>query len=71
MESPIVFLAGLQEMFEQEQSLRLSDDEREELIRDNTRKLYMATTRAGQRLVLTYVGELPQVLKTAFGQVTG
>ncbi len=71
LESPIVFLAGLQEMFEQEQSLRLSDDEREELIRDNTRKLYMATTRAGQRLVLTYVGELPQVLKTAFGQVTG
>jgi hypothetical protein len=27
-----------------------------ELIRDNTRKLYMAITRAGQRLVLTYVG---------------
>ena len=71
LESPIVFLAGLQAMFEQEQSLRLSDDEREELIRDNTRKLYMATTRAGQRLVLTYVGELPQALKTAFGQVTG
>ncbi len=34
-------------------------------------KLYMATTRARQRLVLTYVGELPQALKTAFGQVTG
>lgn len=71
LESPIVFLAGLQAMFEQEQSLRLSDDEREELIRDNTRKLYMATTRAGQRLVLTYVGELPQALQAAFGQVTG
>jgi hypothetical protein len=28
----------------------------------------MATTRAGQRLVLTYVGELPATLKTAFGQ---
>lgn len=68
LESPIVFLAGLREMFEAEQSLRLSDEEREALIRDNTRKLYMATTRAGQRLVLTYVGELPGALKQAFGQ---
>jgi superfamily I DNA/RNA helicase len=68
LESPIVFLAGLREMFDEEQSLRLSDDEREALIRDNTRKLYMATTRAGQRLVLTYVGELPEALKAAFGQ---
>lgn len=63
LESPIVFLCGLRDLFEQEQSLRLSDEEREELIRTNTRKLYMAATRAGQRLVLTYVGELPDVLK--------
>jgi superfamily I DNA/RNA helicase len=62
LESPIVFLAGLRDMFEEEQSLRLSDDERETLIRDNTRKLYMAATRAGQRLVITYVGELPKIL---------
>lgn len=55
-------------MFEAEQFLRLSDQERETLIRDNTRKLYMAITRAGQRLVLTFVGELPGVLKAAFGQ---
>ncbi|MEJ5223818.1 MAG: UvrD-helicase domain-containing protein [Anaerolineales bacterium] len=68
LESPIVFLAGLREMFEAEQSIRLSDDEREALIRDNTRKLYMAITRAGQRLVLTYVGELPAVLTAAFRQ---
>jgi ATP-dependent exoDNAse (exonuclease V) beta subunit len=51
-------------LFEEEQSLRLSDEEREGLIRDNTRKLYMAVTRAGQRLVLTYSGELPQVLRS-------
>ena len=62
LESPIVFLAGLRQLFEEEQSLRLSDEEREILIRDNTRKLYMAVTRAGQRLVLTYAGELPDVL---------
>lgn len=63
LESPIVFLAGLRQLFEEEQSLRLSDEEREGMIRDNTRKLYMAATRAGQRLVLTFSGELPEVLK--------
>ncbi len=67
LESHIVFLVGLRLLFEEEQSLRLSDEEREELIRDNTRKLYMAATRAGQRLVLTYSGELPEVLKSALG----
>jgi superfamily I DNA/RNA helicase len=66
LESPIVFLVGLRELFEQEQSLRLSDDERVELIRDNTRKIYMAATRAGQRLVFTYVGDLPRVLRDIF-----
>ena len=66
LESQIVFLVGLRDMFEEEQSLRLSDEERENLIRDNTRKLYMATTRAGQRLVISYVGDLPEVLKVAF-----
>jgi hypothetical protein len=55
---------GTRELFEQEQSLRLSDSEREALVRDNTRKLYMAATRAGQRLVITYVGELPEVIRS-------
>jgi superfamily I DNA/RNA helicase len=67
LESHIVFLVGLRLLFEEEQSLRLSDEEREGLIRDNTRKLYMAATRAGQRLVLTYSGELPEVMKSALG----
>ncbi|HNB40738.1 MAG TPA: UvrD-helicase domain-containing protein [Anaerolineales bacterium] len=66
LESQIVFLVGLKALFEEEQSLRLADDEREELIRDNTRKLYMAATRAGQRLVLSYSGELPETLKKVF-----
>lgn len=59
LESPIVFITGIQELYEREQSARLSDDERLELIRDNTRRLYMAITRAGQRLILTYPGRLP------------
>lgn len=57
LESAIVFVVGLREMFEKEQSLRLSDEEREKLILNNTRKLYMAMTRAGQRLVFTYSGK--------------
>jgi len=68
LESHIVFLVGMRLLFEEEQSLRLSDEEREGLIRDNTRKLYMAATRAGQRLVVTYSGELPEVLKSAMGK---
>lgn len=62
LESPIVFLCGVHQLFEQEQSLRLAEAERAELVRDNTRKLYMALTRAGQRVVLTYVGDLPPAL---------
>lgn len=50
---------GVHDLYEREQSIRLSEEERLELIRDNTRKLYMACTRAGQRLVLTYVGKIP------------
>ncbi|MEZ4593588.1 MAG: AAA family ATPase [Chloroflexota bacterium] len=64
LESPIVFLMGIHDLYEMEQSIRLSEEERAELVRDNTRKLYMAITRAGQRLVITYVGSLPELLKT-------
>jgi hypothetical protein len=63
LESPIVFVSGIHEMFEQEDSLLLSEDERVELVRENTRKLYMAFTRAGQRLILTCVGDPPASLK--------
>ncbi len=63
LESPTVFLAGIHELFEKEGSLHLSEGERIELVQMHTKQLYMAFTRAGQRLVLTYVGEpLPQSL---------
>ncbi len=68
LESPIVFIVGAHALYEREQSVRLSDEERAELIRDNTRRLYMAITRAGQRLVITYVGELPEALKRLSAQ---
>lgn len=63
LESPIVFLVGIHRLLEAEGSLRLSEEERAEQIRDNTRKLYMAMTRAGQRLVVTYVGKVPSALE--------
>ncbi len=56
LEAPIVVLVGMHELIEIEQSMRLSDEEREELIRSHTRKLYMAFTRAGQRVVITWPG---------------
>jgi hypothetical protein len=59
LESPIVFLLGAHKLIEAEGSLRLSEEERIERVRDTTRRLYMAMTRAGQRLVLTYVGAPP------------
>ncbi|MGA7607204.1 MAG: 3'-5' exonuclease, partial [Anaerolineales bacterium] len=62
LESPVVFLVGLNRLFEREQSLRLSEEDAEQLILENTRKVYMAATRAGQRLVMTYVGEIPAML---------
>jgi hypothetical protein len=71
LESPIVFLVGLRELFEEEQSIRLSDDEREAIIHDNTCKVYMAATRAGQRLVFTYVGDLPEMLKQVLALQSG
>ncbi|MGQ9549257.1 MAG: UvrD-helicase domain-containing protein [Roseiflexus sp.] len=62
LESPIVFVMGVHHLYEAEQNPLLSDEERAALVRDNTRKLYMALTRAGQRLAITCVGELPPFL---------
>jgi len=61
---------GLRELFEKEQSLRLSDDEREAMILNNTRKLYMAITRAVQRLVFTYPGNNNNVLDELLSKVS-
>ena len=54
LESPIVFLCGVDALFEKEQTLGLDSDDREEVLRDNTRRLYMAVTRAGRKLLITY-----------------
>lgn len=41
--APIVFLIGAVELVEREQDLRLTPEQREELARDNTRRLYMGS----------------------------
>ncbi len=52
LEAPVVFLVGLDTLFEREEDFALSSGEREERIRDNTRRIYMAMTRASQLLVI-------------------
>jgi superfamily I DNA/RNA helicase len=70
LESPIVFLMGSHLLFEMEESLRLTETERAELVRDNTRRLYMAMTRAGQRLVMTVGGQTPTTLIHILGTIS-
>jgi len=62
LEAPIVFLIGGAELLEKEDDLQMSPEQRAELRRDNTRRLYMAFTRAGARLFITWVGPVPEVL---------
>jgi len=57
LESPIVFLLGCADLLDAENSFNLKNEHRRELERDNTRRLYMAFTRAGSLLVFTWVGE--------------
>jgi len=52
IESPIVFITGLQNLFDGENKTIGSDRERHALMVENTRKLYMGMTRASEKLVL-------------------
>jgi hypothetical protein len=54
LESPVVFLCGMDGLLEKEGALGLARDEKSELVRDNTRRIYMAMTRASRKLIVTY-----------------
>lgn len=56
LESAIVFVLGCADLLSPENDFNLRDEARQELVRDNTRRLYMAFTRAGSRLIFTWVG---------------
>ncbi|WP_309386036.1 UvrD-helicase domain-containing protein [Cerasicoccus frondis] len=57
IESPIVVIIGLDRLFEQEMALGLDDTDREELVRKNTKRVFVAVTRASQKLVVIYKNE--------------
>jgi superfamily I DNA/RNA helicase len=52
LEAAVVLLLGAPQMLEKEGALNLSTEDRQDLRRDNTRRLYMAFTRATDRLVV-------------------
>jgi hypothetical protein len=52
LEAPIVFILGATDLLQIEKSLKLAPEEHKEIVRDNTRKLFTAMTRASQRLVV-------------------
>ncbi len=52
IEAAVVFVLGVDALLERENAPALDADERRELVRDNTRRLYVAFTRAVARLVL-------------------
>ena len=60
LQAPIVFVIGGAELLEREGDLQMSADQREELCRDNTRRLYMGFTRAGLKLCITWTGKVPE-----------
>lgn len=57
IERPIVLLLGIDRLFEKEEDPRLTPTEKNELLRDHTRKIYMAITRAGEKLLISYGSE--------------
>jgi len=67
LESPVVFVAGFDRIFDREGSPDLVGDERLQARDEATRKAYMALTRAGWRLVATTSGDLPPEVAAAFG----
>ena len=54
LEAPLVFILGLDRILEKEDSLQHDPEDRPELILRNTRKIYMALTRAMTNLVILY-----------------
>ncbi|CAN5221977.1 N/A [soil metagenome] len=57
LERAIVIILGLDRLFEGEADPRLSAEGRAELHAENTKRVYMALTRAGERLLISYHSE--------------
>ncbi|GHB93376.1 UvrD-helicase domain-containing protein [Cerasicoccus arenae] len=57
IESPIVVIIGLDRLFEQEKALGMDEIDREELVRKNTKRVFVAITRASQKVVVVFKSE--------------
>ncbi|AZZ92135.1 DNA helicase [Hahella sp. KA22] len=64
LEAGVTFIIGLERMLDESNSLDLSEDERKEAQTEMCRKLYMAMTRAGQKLVMFSTSKLPESLES-------
>jgi superfamily I DNA/RNA helicase len=58
LESPIVFITGLHALFDKEKRAGIGDRERQVLMVENTRKLYMGMTRASNKLILLLTSDI-------------
>ena len=65
LEAPLVFIAGLDRIFEQEDALQNDPEDRPEMVLRNTRKIYMAITRAMSNLIIAYCKESVRDILTA------
>ncbi|CAH8242682.1 DNA helicase [Vibrio aestuarianus] len=73
MESGTVFVLGCGHIINQPKNLELSYSEREEVLQESMRKLYVAMTRAGQKLVVFSTEEFPASVEkhvAIMGEVT-
>lgn len=66
LEGGLVLLLGVENLFFGENAIGLSTEERTEVHEESARKLYMAMTRAGQRLVLVASQRLPTAMAALF-----
>jgi len=66
LEASVVFLVGLENLLSQGRLPDVSDDAHAQLQEEHVRKLYMAMTRAGQRLILVSSERLPDAIEHVF-----
>lgn len=62
VERPVVIVLGIDAIFEKEADPRLDHRQKAELVRDNTRKIYMSLTRAGEKLLISYQNDKTRAL---------
>ena len=66
LEAAIVFLIGVENLFLGDDVVGIGDDERLERREESARQLYMAMTRAGQRLVVVSSQRFPEAMERLF-----